>query len=76
MKRKVRDSCGKAPPGGDRRRKGAEEAPGPPAESECLEATFEFVYNLKVPFQDTELFFCKKTESQNQKNSAAERLIA
>ncbi|MGW6381814.1 hypothetical protein, partial [Peribacillus butanolivorans] len=31
------------------RRKGAEEAPGPPAESECLEwkSTFEFLKPLK-----------------------------
>ncbi len=34
----MRDSCGKSESKGrPRRRKGAEEAPGPPAESECLE---------------------------------------
>ncbi|KON70615.1 hypothetical protein AKG34_18815 [Peribacillus butanolivorans] len=34
--------------GRPRRRKGAEEAPGPPAESECLEwkSTFEFFWSL------------------------------
>ncbi|MGE8018927.1 hypothetical protein ACQKOM_08405 [Peribacillus frigoritolerans] len=33
----VRDSCGKSSPGETPQAQGAEEAPGPPAESECLE---------------------------------------
>ncbi|TKH06959.1 hypothetical protein FC682_02380 [Peribacillus simplex] len=33
----VRDSCGKSASKGDPAGAGAEEAPGPPAESECLE---------------------------------------
>jgi hypothetical protein len=46
---KVRDSCGKSEAKGDPTgAKSAEEAPGPPAESECLEwkSTFKFT-NLK-----------------------------
>ncbi|MDQ7864229.1 hypothetical protein RCO48_33485 [Peribacillus frigoritolerans] len=36
MERKVRDSCGKSVPR-ETPQASAEEAPGPPAESECLE---------------------------------------
>ena len=36
MERKVRDSCGKSASKGDPAGACAEEAPGPPAESECL----------------------------------------
>ncbi|MFJ5750634.1 hypothetical protein ACIP97_18955 [Peribacillus frigoritolerans] len=37
MERKVRDSCGNTRPRETPQAQSAEEAPGPPAESECLE---------------------------------------
>ncbi|KON67028.1 hypothetical protein AKG34_23920 [Peribacillus butanolivorans] len=50
MEWKVRDSCGKSVSKGDPAgAKSAEEAPGPPAESECLtfQSRFEFYKHLK-----------------------------
>ncbi|PAW28577.1 hypothetical protein BKC07_12445 [Peribacillus simplex] len=49
MERKVRDSCGKAWPRETPQARSVEEAPGPPAESECLEwkSTFEFYKQKK-----------------------------
>ncbi|MEV5113321.1 hypothetical protein MRBL20_001442 [Peribacillus frigoritolerans] len=43
----VRDSCGKSASKGDPAGAGAEEAPGPPAESECLEWKSTFLHFLK-----------------------------
>jgi hypothetical protein len=50
LERKVRDSCGNSESKGDPRRKCAEEAPGPPAESECLKwkSTSKFVQKKKT----------------------------
>jgi hypothetical protein len=50
LERKVRDSCGNSESKGDPRRKCAEEAPGPPAESECLKwkSTSKFVQKKKL----------------------------
>jgi len=54
LERKVRDSCGKSVAKGDPAGH-AEEAPGPPAESECLEwkSTIRFttLKNVRVDFR-------------------------
>ncbi|MBR8645631.1 hypothetical protein KEH51_21310 [[Brevibacterium] frigoritolerans] len=58
MERKVRDSCGKSV-SRETPQAQAEEAPRPPAESECLEwkSTLKFSQPLKKKIKDIQIFF-------------------